>query len=118
MRLEAHYELYQKNPERYRNLTKSVFLRLDPFEDLYARVEFLEGDEVAIDLIRREPVTETEELTEERFVQIHSGSTLRIMRLDEDKALHGAIAQTEGDSPLVKHSLERLQEALIEELIM
>ena len=115
MRLSAHYKLYQRSPERYRNLTKSIFLRLDPFEDLYARVEFLEDDEVAIDLMKREPTPE--ELPEKQFIPIHNGSSHRIMRLDEDKILHNAIAQTEGDSPLIKYSLERLQEALIAELI-
>jgi hypothetical protein len=118
MRLAAHYEPYQRSPERYRNLTKSIFLRLDPYEDLYARVEFLEDDEVAIDLMRREPDAETEESPEKRFVQIHNGSSHRIMSLDKDKALYITIARTEGDSPLVRHSLERLQEALVEELIM
>lgn len=117
MRLAAQYKLYQRSPERYRNLTKSIFLRLDPFENLYARVEFLQDDEVAIDLLKRDPATETKEALEKQLIPIHNGSIHRIMRLDEDKILHNAIAQTEGDSSLIKYSLERLQEAIIEELI-
>lgn len=110
MRLANHYQLYYRNPEGYRNLTRSIFLRLEPFTSLYVRVEFLQGDEVAIDLMVRES-------KEERFISINSGSRHRIMSLDEDPALIDAITKMEGNNPQVKRSLEKLQETLIQELI-
>ena len=109
MRFEAHLQLYQKNPEGYRSLTRSVFLKLEPFSDLYARVEFLKGDEVAIDLVLGDPAGR---LTPFRARTIH-----RLSRLDEETELLDAIRNVEGNTPYAQQSLEILQEALIQELI-
>ncbi|MFQ6076943.1 MAG: hypothetical protein ACE5Z5_12585 [Candidatus Bathyarchaeia archaeon] len=117
LRLNAHYRLYRQNPEGYRDLTMSVFIRLEPFKDLYAKVEFLQGSEVVIDLLLRAPTAEEKGSAEEGFIPIHKGLQLRIMGLDKDAALIDAITRVKGDNPHVKRSLERLQEALIEELI-
>jgi len=111
MRLSAHYQLYRENPEGYRNLTRAVFLRLEPFRDLYARVEFLQGDEVAIDLLVKGS-------GKGRFIPLNDRSRHRITSLDEDPDLTDIITRREGDQPRARYSLERLQEALIEELIL
>lgn len=117
MRLAVHYQLYQKNPERYKGLTRSIFLRLEPFTNLYARVEFLQDGMVGIDLMVRDLVAGEKGVLDKEFTSIHDGSKHRIMRLDEDKALQDAIRRVEGENPFIRQSLERLQEALIEELI-
>jgi hypothetical protein len=109
MRFEAHLQLYQKNPEGYRNLTRSVFHQLKPFTNLYARVEFLWGDEVAIDLVLRDPAGR---LTPVKVRSVHS-----ISGLDEEPELLDAIRNVEDNAPYAQQSLERLQEALIQELI-
>ncbi|MFQ6076510.1 MAG: hypothetical protein ACE5Z5_10315 [Candidatus Bathyarchaeia archaeon] len=117
MRPAAHHRLYQKNPTRYRDITRSVFLRLDPFKDLYARVEFLNGDEVAVDLLLKDPTAEARGIIDKQLTPIHTGSRLSIMELDGDRALHDAVRRVKGKDPSVRQSLERLQEALLEELI-
>ena len=109
MRFEAHLQLYQNNPEGYRSLTRSVFYQLKPFTDLYARVEFLWGDEVAIDLVLRDPAG--------RLTPVEVRSIHRISRLDKEPELLDAIRDVEDNTPYAQQSLERLQEALIQELI-
>jgi hypothetical protein len=117
MRLAVHHRLYRRNPLRYRDLTKSLFLRLHPFEDFFARVEFLHDDEVTIDLLRRDPLAAEKGMLDIEFASIYNGSRHRIMELDEDEDLFEAIRQIEGETSFIKGSLERLQEALLEALI-